>query len=80
MIAEIKLLTWAADKLFDLADLDQIRSDACRKRVADYFGSIADCLTRIATHLLKNEIPTKDGNTLKELFDGFELVLASNFC
>ena len=76
---EAKFVTWAADKIFDLADLDKSRAESCRKRVSIYFEDIADCLSTISRELRENRIPREQGHYLEELSSGVEFVLASNF-
>ena len=76
---EAKFFMWAADKLFDLADLDKSRAEDCRRRVASYFERIAECLSRIAQELRENRVPREEGHFLEGLIYGFDFVLASNF-
>jgi hypothetical protein len=82
--AELKLATWAADKLFVMFEKEHSRAESCRARVADYIGEIGACLEVLATGFATStpkhrlEVPRIHGRRLETLIRGFEFVLASN--
>ena len=76
----LSVLTWIGDRLSLIAPEGESVLEMKRKRVADYFLEIANCLSRIADELSNNQIPTEYGNYLESLVDGLDLVIASNLC
>ncbi len=77
---EIELLKWSADKLFSLLGEEKNRTAEAQIRIASFFDQVAECLVNIAADLEKDSIPYVHGNTLRQLRDSFEVIIASNLC